>query len=439
MKLTPVGSNQTELELPSGITVLFSYSTPVAAHVPGEGFYKTNKNWSRTTSNHVTLFLKRHGGTRFGEKSQEWFDALKNPIKRNPTDSNERRIKLEERIARHLIRTLSAAGWKPAHVSGVGPVRSEQGMMDALFALSDGGTLTFEKNGQRAGVLMVNGNGIDILTDYTAKPGFQEYVAKVEDYVNELQAKENPVRRAKKNPIGGMRKGEWISGYPDSDTRGNLRDGHGNIIGSVVATGSRPAVFFGRRSFIGNRHISYRVTTPDGSVYYGRGFGNGMLLNAKKSQARSVRDNPDPIPVKTGDRVQISPSYDAWMRGDRYGEVVKITKKSVIVKLDKSGKLLRIPHYQPTGIYEIIKGNPVKSAHQYHAGRNKKKRERAAIPPVQQAPQKSRQVFVQAQKGNDWLTVALVRDTPELRELAKRFAKTYKRKHPASVVRVITS
>ena len=53
-----------------------------------------------------------------------------------------------------------------------------------------------------------------------------------------------------------------------------------------------------------------------------------------------------------GQRVQISPAYDAWMRGDRYGEVVKVTPKSVHVKLDKSQRVLRVT--RPTGIYEVI-------------------------------------------------------------------------------------
>lgn len=52
---------------------------------------------------------------------------------------------------------------------------------------------------------------------------------------------------------------------------------------------------------------------------------------------------------------------------------------------------------------------------------------------------KTKQVFIQVQRGADsWHTVALVKDTPEMRVLAKRFAKTYKRKHPKEIVRVCT-
>lgn len=37
----------------------------------------------------------------------------------------------------------------------------------------------------------------------------------------------------------------------------------------------------------------------------------------------------------------------------------------------------------------------------------------------------------------DGKTIAQMKDTPEMRTLAKRFAKTYKRKHPAAVVTVV--
>ena len=41
-----------------------------------------------------------------------------------------------------------------------------------------------------------------------------------------------------------------------------------------------------------------------------------------------------------GQRVQMHPATDAWMSGDRYGEIIKLTSK-VHVKLDKSGRTLR--------------------------------------------------------------------------------------------------
>ena len=56
MKLRPVGSNQTELTI-NGITILFSYTTPVAILGLG-GNYKTEKWYSQTTTRHINSFFK---------------------------------------------------------------------------------------------------------------------------------------------------------------------------------------------------------------------------------------------------------------------------------------------------------------------------------------------------------------------------------------------
>jgi hypothetical protein len=60
MKLTNIGSNQSEVEL-NGITILFSYSTPVAAFVPGKGGLATSTKYSSTTSKHVNAAMQRWG------------------------------------------------------------------------------------------------------------------------------------------------------------------------------------------------------------------------------------------------------------------------------------------------------------------------------------------------------------------------------------------
>jgi len=44
--------------------------------------------------------------------------------------------------------------------------------------------------------------------------------------------------------------------------------------------------------------------------------------------------------MKPGDRVQLHPATDAWMRGDRFGTVIKVSKSSVVVLMDKSGRKL---------------------------------------------------------------------------------------------------
>lgn len=52
LKLRPIASNMTEVDLANGDTVLFSYSTPVAARTAG-GLIRTNQFWSVTTSRHI--------------------------------------------------------------------------------------------------------------------------------------------------------------------------------------------------------------------------------------------------------------------------------------------------------------------------------------------------------------------------------------------------
>ena len=69
MKLTPIAANQTELSLNNGTQVFFSYKTPVAAYCPVQGYIKTAKKWSTTTSRHINKWLK--GITEVTEVSQE--------------------------------------------------------------------------------------------------------------------------------------------------------------------------------------------------------------------------------------------------------------------------------------------------------------------------------------------------------------------------------
>lgn len=43
---------------------------------------------------------------------------------------------------------------------------------------------------------------------------------------------------------------------------------------------------------------------------------------------------------KVGDRVELHPATDTWMRGDRYGEIVRIGTKNIYVRMDKSNRIL---------------------------------------------------------------------------------------------------
>lgn len=41
---------------------------------------------------------------------------------------------------------------------------------------------------------------------------------------------------------------------------------------------------------------------------------------------------------KIGDRIEAAPHTNSWMMGDRYGEIVKIGRFYLHVKMDRSGK-----------------------------------------------------------------------------------------------------
>ena len=72
MNAKQIGPNATEIN-GERISVLFSYATPVAARVRGEGWFRTSTRHSVTTSRHINAFLN---GVTAAERPQEWFDSL---------------------------------------------------------------------------------------------------------------------------------------------------------------------------------------------------------------------------------------------------------------------------------------------------------------------------------------------------------------------------
>lgn len=46
--------------------------------------------------------------------------------------------------------------------------------------------------------------------------------------------------------------------------------------------------------------------------------------------------------VVVGDRVELHPATDAWMMGDRFGDVIKVGTKLVHVRMDTSGKVRKL-------------------------------------------------------------------------------------------------
>ena len=73
MQLTPIATNMTEVET-SEARILFSYRTPVAAYVFGEGFVRTEKWWSVTTSRHINKWIGKDVAVK--EVSQTYLDKL---------------------------------------------------------------------------------------------------------------------------------------------------------------------------------------------------------------------------------------------------------------------------------------------------------------------------------------------------------------------------
>ncbi len=72
MRLQPIASNMTQVDFSNGYQVLFSYKTPVAC-LSDNGYYRTSKFWSVTTSRHINKWL---GGVLAKEQPQEFFDSL---------------------------------------------------------------------------------------------------------------------------------------------------------------------------------------------------------------------------------------------------------------------------------------------------------------------------------------------------------------------------
>ena len=66
---------------PNGYRILISYATPVGAFVPGIGYLKTNKRYSRTTTEHLQMWLEGAHSTPVSpadlRKELDFLDSLK--------------------------------------------------------------------------------------------------------------------------------------------------------------------------------------------------------------------------------------------------------------------------------------------------------------------------------------------------------------------------
>lgn len=63
-----------------------------------------------------------------------------------------------------------------------------------------------------------------------------------------------------------------------------------------------------------------------------------MSANQLKLKLREPRPR-----FKRGDRVQMHPATDRWMRGDKFAEVLSVNRNLLKLKFDRSGKVCIVP------------------------------------------------------------------------------------------------
>jgi len=86
MRVEVIGSNMAEIQVNSiavgEVLILISYSTPVACHIQGKGFFKTAVKRSQTTTRHINKWIRSHGSNLLlaEEKPQEWFENILQPV-----------------------------------------------------------------------------------------------------------------------------------------------------------------------------------------------------------------------------------------------------------------------------------------------------------------------------------------------------------------------
>ena len=73
---------------------------------------------------------------------------------------------------------------------------------------------------------------------------------------------------------------QYLIAYPAAGSI--LTDWHGARIGTYSVISSRPAVFFGRRSWQGSTYYYMRATLTNGARYSLRGFGTGMIARGRR-------------------------------------------------------------------------------------------------------------------------------------------------------------
>lgn len=62
------------------------------------------------------------------------------------------------------------------------------------------------------------------------------------------------------------------------------------------------------------------------------------------TESRKAKEATRWSAIDVGHRVQLHPATDAWMSGDRYGEIAKLGSKYAHVKMDTSGRTRRVAY-----------------------------------------------------------------------------------------------
>ena len=70
MRIKKLGNNETLMVYNDGTEILFSYETPVAGRTHN-GYFRTDKNFSVTTSRHINKYLEGRNATIVDQQSIE--------------------------------------------------------------------------------------------------------------------------------------------------------------------------------------------------------------------------------------------------------------------------------------------------------------------------------------------------------------------------------
>jgi len=123
---------------------------------------------------------------------------------------------------------------------------------------------------------------------------------------------------------------------------------HGDFRITLEADGSLTIACASREADDGRGHeaIGYRYGNEEGRV-------QAEAFELRRVQTPPGKPKDGRISVSRGfwqdgfeytehDRVELHPATDAWMQGDRFGEIVFIGRKYVHVKMDWSGRTLKL-------------------------------------------------------------------------------------------------